>query len=99
MNGKSEARISFICAVRGHENFHESMSVFPLVMVVAAYSLKSPMLAAMCGFLFGTGRILYAIGYATGDGVHRFPGHLFGHIGFFGLSGFVAVRVLEGLLM
>ncbi|KAF9225134.1 membrane-associated proteins in eicosanoid and glutathione metabolism [Gyrodon lividus] len=86
---KAEAAASkhaylFNCAQRAHQNTLEYMPVILVTTLVTA--LKYPILAASgCGFWTFT-RVLYTIGYTTGDPAKRHTrGGILGHVPVVGL--------------
>ncbi|KAK9814815.1 hypothetical protein WJX72_011943 [[Myrmecia] bisecta] len=78
---------AFNCVQRGHQNTLEIMPSFLVLLVVAGY--KFPVTAAIAGFLYCLGRIVYFKGYATGDPEKRLRGS-FAFLGLFTLMGCIA---------
>ncbi|KAF9362413.1 Microsomal glutathione S-transferase 3 [Mortierella sp. NVP85] len=77
----------FNCYQRVHQNTLEGFSAY-LVMLMFA-GLKYPIASAALGGVWFLGRVLYYIGYTTGDPSKRHYG-TFGHIGELGLLGLSA---------
>jgi len=71
---KEKNRIRFICAVRGHENFHEFMSFAQYLFAAGVFASPNKELVALAALVFAVARILYGIGYATGNVAGRIPG-------------------------
>eukprot|EP00741_Cyanophora_paradoxa_P001631 tig00000498_g1582.t1 len=65
----------FNCVQRGHQNMLETMPNQLFLMLVAGF--KYPLLSALSGFVWGVGRIVYAIGYASGQPNKRLYGEFF----------------------
>jgi glutathione S-transferase len=59
---------------RGHMNMVENFA--PFLFLLFGASLFNPIHAAICGFVWGTGRIVYAIGYSVSPST-RFFGEFF----------------------
>ena len=57
---------------RGHQNTLEQLPVFFALLILGG--LKTPLLAATLGALFVVGRVLYFLGYSTGDPKKRMRG-------------------------
>ncbi|KAG0244373.1 hypothetical protein B0O80DRAFT_275423 [Mortierella sp. GBAus27b] len=79
----------FNCYQRVHQNTLEGFAAYLLVLMFAG--LKYPIPAAALGGVWILGRVLYFIGYTTGDPTKRHYG-AFGHIGELGLLG-VSIKV------
>ncbi|KIJ66631.1 hypothetical protein HYDPIDRAFT_174655 [Hydnomerulius pinastri MD-312] len=100
---KAEAAASkeaylFNCAQRAHQNTLEHMPIILVTTLVTA--VKYPVLAAAaCGF-WSLSRILYTIGYTTGDPAKRNTrGGILGEIPLFGLffgSTYTAYQLIQG---
>ncbi|BFZ65450.1 hypothetical protein YB2330_006621 [Saitoella coloradoensis] len=78
----------FNCAVRAHANFTENYSAFLVTLIFGG--LNYPVASAACGAVYLAGRVIYTLGYTTGDPDKRARGFMF-HIGELGLL------VLSGL--
>jgi glutathione S-transferase len=59
---------------RGHMNMVENLAVFYFMLFGS--SLFNPLHAAICGFVWGLGRLIYGIGY-TWAPKYRAAGHFF----------------------
>jgi len=85
---KAEAEASaeafkFNCAQRAHQNTLEN---FPQTLFFLVFAgLKYPIPAASLGGLWVVGRVLYTLGYSTGDPKKRYRG-MVGSIGQLGLQ-------------
>ncbi|KAG1742681.1 uncharacterized protein EDB91DRAFT_1127474 [Suillus paluster] len=80
----SKAALLFNCAQRAHQNTIEHMPLIIVTTLVTA--LKHPVLAGYaCGF-WALSRVLYTLGYTTGDPVKRNTrGGILGELSVFGL--------------
>ncbi|KAG0697748.1 hypothetical protein DFH29DRAFT_944901 [Suillus ampliporus] len=80
----SKAALLFNCAQRAHQNTLEHMPLIIVSTLVTA--LKHPVLAGYaCGF-WALSRVLYTLGYTTGDPVKRNTrGGILGELPLFGL--------------
>eukprot|EP01006_Ploeotia_vitrea_P038014 TRINITY_DN66192_c8_g5_i1.p1 TRINITY_DN66192_c8_g5~~TRINITY_DN66192_c8_g5_i1.p1 ORF type:complete len:213 (+),score=20.21 TRINITY_DN66192_c8_g5_i1:49-639(+) len=96
--GPDADRVSFICAVRGHENFHEGMAVFPLCLVALAFFANQPMTAAAFGLASAIGRVMYSYGYATGYPAARIPGFLLHAVPYQTSSGLLLLYFINNAL-
>lgn len=76
------AKMKFNCAQRAHLNTLESLPFFLFSLLFTG--LRHPHYAASCGAIWVVGRVLYTIGYNTGDPAKRSRG-LFHNLGSFGL--------------
>ncbi|KAG0305344.1 Microsomal glutathione S-transferase 3 [Dissophora globulifera] len=74
----------FNCYQRVHQNTLEGFSSYLLTLMVVG--LKHPVTAASLGSVWCVGRVLYYIGYTSGQPAKRNIGAL-GHIGDIGLLG------------
>ncbi|KAG0007037.1 Microsomal glutathione S-transferase 3 [Modicella reniformis] len=77
----------FNCYQRVHQNTLEGFAAYLLTLMFAG--LQYPITSAAFGGVWFVGRILYYIGYTTGDPTKRHYG-TFGHVGEFGLLGLSA---------
>ncbi|XP_013416665.1 microsomal glutathione S-transferase 3 [Lingula anatina] len=74
----------FNCIQRAHQNMLES---YPYVLVLLLLGgIKQPVIAAAAGSIWIVGRVLYALGYYTGDPAKRSRGAI-GYIGLLALLG------------
>merc|ERR1712083_440090 len=69
----------FNCYQRAHQNTLEFVPYFYPVLLTAG--LRHPIGAAACGFIFSIGRVIYALGYSSGDPEKRIPGALISEFG------------------
>ncbi|PCH34051.1 membrane-associated glutathione metabolism protein [Wolfiporia cocos MD-104 SS10] len=85
----------FNCTQRAHQN---TLEYFPIVVAsTVVASLKHPLIAAsLCG-LFTASRVVYTIGYSTGDPAKRnlFGSAMFSSLGWLALLGTSAWTVVE----
>lgn len=77
------AALQFNCTQRAHQNTLESAPVFVLGTIVTG--LKYPVVAAALGSGFIVGRVIYTLGYKTGNPDKRAPGFLIGNLSSIGL--------------
>merc|ERR1712184_104627 len=74
----------FNCYQRAHQNTLEFIPYFFPALFFAG--LKYPVASAACGAAFALGRIIYALGYSTGNPDKRVPGALISEfLGYFPL--------------
>ena len=82
----------FNCYQRAHQNTLEFVPYFYPTLLTAG--LRHPVGAAVAGSLFAIGRIIYALGYYSGDPEKRLPGALISE--FFGLFPLLGMSVSFG---
>ena len=86
----------FECAQRVHQNTLELLPFFYPALFVGG--LRHPKAAAALGALFLVGRVVYSIGYWSGEPKKRLPGALMSMPTlFFGLTG-LAISTASGVL-
>ena len=68
----------FNCYQRAHQNTLEFVPFFYPTLLTAG--LRHPMGAAIAGGIFVVGRVIYALGYSSGDPQKRVPGALISEI-------------------
>lgn len=71
-DGDDEKSMVFNCTQRSHQNTLETVPL--AIMCQALMGLKFPIVAAVMGFVWAIGRIIYANGYSSGDPAKRMPG-------------------------
>jgi len=74
----------FNCTQRAHQNTLENLPQFFFLLMLGGWS--NPRLSAAAGLLWILARIVYALGYSTGDPAARMRG-MFGYIGILTLLG------------
>ena len=74
----------FNCIQRAHQNTLENLPQFFFLLTMGG--LSHPILAGTAGWVWVAGRIVYGLGYSTGDPAKRARG-AFGYIGLFTLLG------------
>jgi glutathione S-transferase len=72
----SDKHPEFNCAQRVHQNTLENMPFLLTNMIVAG--LSKPVWAGTLGALWIVGRVIYSIGYYSGDPPKRMPGFIIG---------------------
>jgi len=82
----------FNCYQRAHQNTLEFIPYFYPALFFAG--LKYPVASAVCGATFAVGRILYALGYSTGNPEKRVAGALVSE--FFGYFPLVFMSISFG---
>ncbi|XP_061176548.1 glutathione S-transferase 3, mitochondrial-like [Saccostrea echinata] len=81
----------FNCYQRAHQN---TLEVYPIYLILQVMSgLYAPKLSAVCGLIFVLGRIVYALGYQSGDPKKR----LRGSFAYFGILGMLVCSIMFGL--
>ena len=86
--------------VRGHENYLEFLPLFLAYAGFNALVLKNSSFTAAAALLFVFGRLIYALGYSSGNVNLRVPGFFLSLLAYYGLSGtmlwyFVSVVALN----
>lgn len=89
----SDTNIVFNCIQRSHQNFLETYPQFLMLLFLGGF--EYPKFAACSGLLYLAGRIVYAIGYSTGDPSKRMRGSF----QYFGLFALLGLTVRQGLHM
>ncbi|KAH9572742.1 hypothetical protein CY35_02G167800 [Sphagnum magellanicum] len=77
-----DAEVSvFNCYQRAHQNTLESYPAFLSLLIVGGFGY--PITASVCGAVWVLGRVVYSLGYYTGDPTNRFKGmwNIFGLLG------------------
>ncbi|XP_067122427.1 glutathione S-transferase 3, mitochondrial-like [Centruroides vittatus] len=64
--------VVFNCIQRSHQNYLEFYPFFIVLLLLGGFPY--PVLGAIAGFVYLVGRIVYAIGYSTGNPSSRFWG-------------------------
>ena len=82
----------FNCYQRAHQNTLEFVPFFYPALLTAG--LRHPIGAAIAGSVFCVGRVIYAIGYQSGDPEKRVPGALISEV--FGLLPLLGMSVSFG---
>lgn len=90
----SESNNVFNCIQRAHQNFLENFTQFQVMLLLGG--IHYPQLGAAAGLVWLLGRIVYAVGYSTGDPQKRLKGG-FQYIGLLFLL-FSTLRLGVGLL-
>ena len=73
----------FDCVQRAHQNTLENWASVQILMLVNGLVMPKP--AAFFGLVWVVGRIVYGLGYATGDPSGRRTGGIISHLGDFPL--------------
>ena len=71
-DGDSEDENKFNCTQRGHQNTLETAPA--LMAMVGVIGLMHPITATVIGMLYNVARVVYFLGYKTGDASKRSPG-------------------------
>ena len=89
--GNKEAQISkpaaYMAVVRGHENYMEFLPSLLAIVLCTALFIGEPATASVLGLVWVIARLLYAIGYASGNVNGRVPGFFLSLLAFFTLVG------------
>ncbi|XP_075550429.1 glutathione S-transferase 3, mitochondrial-like isoform X2 [Dermacentor variabilis] len=91
----SDTSIVFNCIQRSHQNFLENYPQFLMTLFLAGFEF--PKVAAGAGLVYLVGRIVYAIGYSTGNPSKRMRGgfQYFGVVTLLGLTVRLGLRMLD----
>ena len=81
----SDKHPQFNCAQRAHQNTLEQIPFFLATVLMGG--LRTPMLAAGLGAAWILGRIVYSVGYYSGNPEKRVPGAIIGFVVMFLLTG------------
>ncbi|XP_077538800.1 glutathione S-transferase 3, mitochondrial-like [Haemaphysalis longicornis] len=90
----SDTNVVFNCIQRSHQHFLEYYPQTLMILFLGGF--EYPKVAAGAGVVYLAGRVIYAIGYSTGDPDKRFLG-AFKYLGLFtlfGLSTRLGLRML-----
>jgi glutathione S-transferase len=90
----SDKHPKFNCAQRVHQNTLENMSFFLTNLIVAG--LRMPVWAGALGAFWIVGRVIYSIGYYSGEPSKRTPGAIINFISMFLL---IFLSIYSGLGM
>eukprot|EP01147_Barroeca_monosierra_P010011 gene10011-2185_t len=85
----------FNCIQRGHQNTLETTPTFFILLVLA--SLSYPLYAAIAGQVWVMSRVVYFLGYSSGDPQKRLRS-VFGYVGLLGLLGMSLATCIQPLL-
>lgn len=80
----SDTNMVFNCVQRAHQNYLECYPQFLYLLFLG--SIEHPILGASAGVVYLAGRVVYALGYSTGDPSKRHRG-AFQYIGLLTLLG------------
>ncbi|CCG82295.1 Putative uncharacterized protein [Taphrina deformans PYCC 5710] len=86
----------FNCTQRAHGNYLENLPNFLILLGTAG--LRYPVYASVAGAIWLAGRVVYALGYSTGDPAQRQKG-VFQYIGLLsllGMSGMTCYKMIVG---
>lgn len=94
---KDPLKLAFNCYQRAHQNTLELQFTFLTLLGLA--SLSEPTAAAGLGMTYIAGRVMYTLGYSTGEPKKRNRGAfgMVGILGLFGLSIFTCLKSLHVL--
>lgn len=76
---KSKEAKKFNCTQRSHQNTLENISQFYATLFISG--LHYPRIAAISGAIYVISRIIYTIGYNSGEPKNRLVGALIGYLG------------------
>ncbi|KAF5177401.1 Microsomal glutathione s-transferase [Thalictrum thalictroides] len=93
IESENENASLFNCIQRGHQNSLEMMPIFFLLMGLGG--IRHPIIAASIGLAYVLGRMMYFIGYSTGDPSNRHK--LGGGVSFAAIFGLVGVGMSFGV--
>ncbi|DBA84807.1 hypothetical protein WJX77_012656 [Trebouxia sp. C0004] len=95
--GTNAVSVKFNCIQRVHQNTMENLPSFLIMQILLAQAY--PLLASALGVAWAVGRIIYSLGYSSGDANKRLPGAIisnFVQLGTLGTLAFTAFKVLTG---
>lgn len=81
----SEKSKQFNCYQRAHQNALETLPFYIVFLLLGG--LQHPVAASVAGVVWCLGRVIYAIGYYTGDAGKRAPGSILAFLALFVLFG------------
>ncbi|XP_071819081.1 glutathione S-transferase 3, mitochondrial-like [Apostichopus japonicus] len=81
----SEKSKQFNCYQRAHQNALETLPFFIVFLLLGG--LQYPVASSIAGVVWCVGRLIYAVGYYTGDAGKRAPGSILGFLALFVLFG------------
>ena len=87
----SEKHKDFNCAQRAHHNTLELLPFFFPALLLGG--IRYPLYAGITGAVFSVGRVMYSLGYYTGNPEKRVPGALISEVALVGLLG---LNILTG---
>ncbi|GMH38814.1 hypothetical protein BSKO_06712 [Bryopsis sp. KO-2023] len=90
--GDSEEEKKYNCTQRAHQNTLENAPMF--TVMIAVLGLVRPIVASTLGTVYFLARIVYFLGYSSGDIQKRTPGSL---LSFFTLIGTMAFSIFTGI--
>lgn len=82
----------FNCTQRAHGNYLEQLPIFLILLTIAGN--EYPVYSAVAGTIWLAGRVVYAVGYSTGDPAQRSKG-AFQYIGLLSLLGMAATSTYK----
>merc|ERR1711994_846893 len=88
----SEDKPLFNCVMRAHQNTLENLPHFLTLLMLSG--MKYPRYAAGAGLVWLVGRVIYSIGYYTGEPKNRYPGFLVSHKLCSSMEKFPAIKYL-----
>ena len=92
----SDKHPEFNCAQRVHQNTLEQLPFFIANLLLGG--IRHPKLAALFGAVFLAGRVVYSLGYYTGDPSKRVPGGIMSTLGGIVPLFFLALSTGAGML-